>query len=82
MYAAILAAKDHINMETYIMDDDEVGQRFTQMLIEKQREGVQVNLIRDSAGTFTTPHDFFQKLKDNGVNVLEFNPLNPSISRK
>lgn len=30
MLAAILAAKDHINMETYILDDDEVGQRFAQ----------------------------------------------------
>ena len=28
MFAAILAARDHINMETYILDDDEVGQRF------------------------------------------------------
>ena len=28
MYTAILAARDHINLETYILDDDEVGQRF------------------------------------------------------
>ncbi len=26
MFAAIRAAKDHINLETYIFDDDEVGQ--------------------------------------------------------
>jgi cardiolipin synthase len=82
MYAAILEAKDHINMETYVMDDDEVGQRFAQVLIEKQQRGIQVNLIRDSAGTFNTPNVFFQKLTDSGVNVLEFNPLNPLISRK
>ena len=82
MYAAILEAKDHINMETYIMDDDDVGQRFAQVLLEKQKQGIQVNLIRDSAGTFNTPNEFFQKLKDSGINVLEFNPLNPLISRK
>ena len=28
MFAAILAARDHINIETYILEDDEVGQRF------------------------------------------------------
>jgi cardiolipin synthase len=82
MYTAILEAKDHVNMETYVMDDDEVGQRFAQVLIQKQQQGIQVNLIRDSAGTFNTPNAFFQKLTDSGISVLEFNPLNPLISRK
>ncbi|OGT04072.1 MAG: cardiolipin synthase [Gallionellales bacterium RBG_16_57_15] len=82
MYAAILAAQDHINMETYILDDDEVGQRFAQALISKQAQGVQVNLIRDSVGTLGTPPAFFRQLSDSGVQVLEFNPINPLLSRK
>jgi cardiolipin synthase len=82
MLAAMLGARDHINLETYILDDDEVGQRFAEVLIEKQRQGVQVNLIRDSAGTFGTPAAFFQQLTDNGIKVLEFNPLNPLVARK
>jgi len=82
MYAAILAAQDHINMETYILDDDEVGQRFAQALIAKQQQGVQVNLIRDSVGTLGTPATFFQQLTDSGVQVLEFNPINPAEVRK
>jgi cardiolipin synthase A/B len=77
MLAAILAAQDHINMETYILDDDEVGQRFAEALILKQQQGVQVNLIRDSAGTFGTPAAFFDRLTASGIRVLEFNPLNP-----
>ncbi|HJV68461.1 phospholipase D-like domain-containing protein [Ideonella sp.] len=82
MFGAIAAAHDHINMETYILDDDEVGQRFAQVLIDKQREGVQVHLIRDSVGTLGTPAAFFQRLSDSGVQVLEFNPLNPLVARK
>ena len=82
MYAAIMSARDHINMETYILDDDDVGQRFAQALIAKQGEGVQVNLIRDSVGTLGTPAPFFQQLTDSGVRVLEFNPINPLLSRK
>ncbi len=31
--------RDHINMETYILEDDEVGRRFADALIEKQRAG-------------------------------------------
>lgn len=82
MYAAILAAQDHINVETYILEDDEVGQRFAQALIDKQQQGVQVNLIRDSAGTFGTPVAFFKNMSDSGINVLEFNPVNPLMARK
>jgi cardiolipin synthase A/B len=82
MYAAILGAQDHINMETYILEDDEVGQRFAQALIDKQRQGVQVNLIRDSLGTFGTPAAYFERLADSGIRVLEFNPLNPLMARK
>jgi cardiolipin synthase len=82
MLAAIEAARDHINMETYILDDDEVGQRFAQALMAKQQQGVQVNLIRDSAGTRGTPQAFFDKLAATGIRVLEFNPLNPLVARK
>lgn len=82
MYAAILAARDHINLETYILDDDEVGQHFAQALIAKQQQGVQVNLIRDSVGTLDTPAAFFQHLSDSGIRVLEFNPINPLVTRK
>ena len=82
MYAAILAAQDHINMETYILDDDEVGQRFAKALIAKQQQGVQVNLIHDSVGTLNTPATFFKQLTDSGIQVLEFNPINPAEVRK
>ncbi|WP_169633162.1 cardiolipin synthase [Acidovorax sp. SRB_14] len=82
MLAAIEGARDHIHMETYIFDDDEVGQRFASALVAKQREGVQVNLIRDSVGTIRTPTDFFAQMADAGVRVLEFNPINPLMARK
>nr|WP_315187470.1 cardiolipin synthase [uncultured Albidiferax sp.] len=81
MFAAIAAAQDHINMETYILEDDAVGQQFAQALVAKQRQGVQVNLIRDSVGTLGTPAAFFQQLTDSGIQVLEFNPVNPLLAR-
>lgn len=82
MYAAIEAARDHINMETYILEDDEVGQRFAQILIDKQAKGVQVNLIRDSVGTLRTPSAFFKRLSDAGIKIVEFNPVNPIHAKK
>jgi cardiolipin synthase len=37
MQQAIQAARYHINMETYIMEDDEVGRQFADLLIAMQR---------------------------------------------
>lgn len=82
MFAAIENAKDHINMETFIIEDDEIGRHFAELLTSKQKSGVQVNLIYDSVGSISTPKEFFKPLKDSGVNVLEFNPINPLTARK
>jgi cardiolipin synthase len=81
MFATILAARDHINIETYILEDDEVGRRFADALIDKQRQGVQVNLIYDSVGTLNTPVEFFERLRDSGVHTLEFNPVDPTTAK-
>ncbi|HWH81947.1 MAG TPA: phospholipase D-like domain-containing protein [Burkholderiaceae bacterium] len=81
MFEVIGQARDHINMETYILEDDEVGQRFAAALIAKQRAGVQVNLIRDGVGTLHTPKEFFKQLGDAGIRVVEFNPVNPLTAK-
>lgn len=82
MLEAILDARKHINLETYILDDDDVGRRFAQALIDKRSQGVEVNLIRDSVGTWGTSAAFLQRLSDSGIRVLEFNPVNPLSVRK
>ena len=81
MLKAIRSAKDHINFETFILEDDEVGHRFADLLLQKQAEGVQVNLLYDSVGSMSTPTAFFQRLRDGGIQVREFNPINPSKMR-
>jgi len=77
MFAAIRNAKDHVNLETFIIEDDEVGQEFAKLLLEQQRRGVQVNMIYDSVGAIKTPRAYFDKLTEGGIQVLEFNPVNP-----
>ena len=77
MFKAIQNAKDHIHLETFIFEDDEVGRGFADLLLQKQSEGVQVNLIYDSVGCSKTPAAFFQRLRNGGVQTLAFNPVNP-----
>ncbi len=79
MFADIRNARDHINLETYIFDDDVAGRQFADLLLERQAAGVQVNIIHDSFGSITTPAAFFDRLRAGGVRVLEFNPLNPLL---
>ena len=76
MFKAIEKAKKHINLESYIIEDDVVGRKFADLLLQKRAEGVLVNLIYDSVGGINTPAAFFQRLRDGGIKVVEFNPLN------
>lgn len=82
MFVAIAAAKDHINVESFIIDDDEIGKQFADLLIERQTHGVQVNLLYDSIGALGTAATFFDQLTKAGVQVLEFNPVNPLKGKK
>ncbi|MBI3730236.1 MAG: cardiolipin synthase [Burkholderiales bacterium] len=81
MMTAIRKAKDHIHLETYIFDQDELGLEFARLLIEKQQAGVEVNIIYDSVGTIGTPQGFFDNMKAAGIHLLAFNPVNPAKLR-
>src|SRR5688572_114495 len=81
MFAAIRGARDHINLETFIFEDDEIGRQFADLLLEKQAQGVQVNVIYDSVGGLSTPAAFFERLRQGGIAVLEFNPINPLAAK-
>ncbi|MGA9031368.1 MAG: cardiolipin synthase [Sulfuricaulis sp.] len=82
MFAAIRKAKDHINLETYIFEDDDIGKQFANLLLERQAAGVRVNLIYDSVGCLNTPKVFFERLRAAGIHVLEYNPINPLSGNK
>jgi cardiolipin synthase len=77
MFSAIAQARDHVNLESYIIEDDVIGRQFSDLLLRTQARGVQVNVIYDSVGGFNTPKAFFEHLRRGGIAVLEFNPVNP-----
>ena len=79
MFKAVENARDHIHIETYTIEDieDKTGRKFADLLLQKQAEGLQVNLIYDSLGNYSTPVAFFERLSNGGIQVVEFNPKNP-----
>jgi cardiolipin synthase A/B len=83
MFRAVEHARDHIHLETFSMEDvdDGTGHKLADLLLQKQAAGVSVKVIYDSVGSFSTPAAFFQRLRDGGIQVAEFNPIDPSKAR-
>ena len=78
IFDAIRAARHHVNIEFYILEDVESdGVHLGDLLVEKAREGVAVNLIYDSHGSQETPAAFFDRLREAGIAVVEYTPLDP-----
>jgi cardiolipin synthase len=75
MLEAIARAASFVHLETYILADDEVGRLFSRALCERARAGVAVRVLFDSLGSIGLPSDYVRRLKDNGVEVIEFRPM-------
>ena len=74
---AIRSARTRIDMETYEFDDT-AGAEFADILLAAHGRGVEVNLIYDAWGAKDTKSALFERLRNGGVRVLEYNPLTPN----
>ena len=72
---AIASAKRYVYFETYIFRGDRTGQQFVDALAARAREGVQVRVLYDWAGSFATPSRVWRTLRDAGAEVRCFNPF-------
>ena len=77
---AIKSARHYIHLESYIFEDDEVGNALVDALINKVKQGVAVAVMVDAVGTLAVPQSFFDRLRNGGVQVVVFNPVNPILS--
>lgn len=75
---AIAGARDHVHLITYILSDDKVSRQYLRALAERSRAGVKVRLMFDAVGGRTVGEDFRQALKDAGIEVNVFGPLDPT----
>jgi cardiolipin synthase len=75
MFEAMSHAKDSINLEYYTFDDVRVGGRaLGDVLVDRLRHGVAVNVIYDAIGSNATPLAFLQRLAQAGAAITPFNP--------
>lgn len=81
LFEALENAKHHIHIEYYIFSKDDVGDRITDILLQKLSEGVEVKLIIDDWGSRKIK-DIPERLKTAGAEVFKFMPVQfPSLSQ-
>ena len=83
LLAAIHEAKSHIHLDMYIFVDDALGYLISDALIAKSREGVEVRVIYDDVGCWNVSHSFFERMREEGIEVVSFLPVRfPSFTSK
>jgi len=77
MIEAVESAREQVDVETYIFDPVGIGGELIEALERRARAGVRINLLYDSVGSLGTPREVFTRLEAIGMQVCEFNPVNP-----
>lgn len=68
----INGAKESIDVQLYIMSNDDVSGQVIDALLKKAKEGVQVRVVLDGFGSQTSNagyRDMFKRMRDGGINL-------------
>jgi cardiolipin synthase len=74
MLQAIADAKRTITFESYIFWSGDIGNRFTEALIERAQAGVKVHLLFDALGSGDIDDDWVKRMRAAGIEVEKYNP--------
>ncbi len=75
MKKAISEAKNSIHLESYIIENDKIGNEFKDLLLQKAAEGVEVRVIYDDVGSWSLSHSYIQSLKKGGAEIYPFSKV-------
>ncbi|MBN1838086.1 MAG: hypothetical protein JW820_19665 [Spirochaetales bacterium] len=74
----IRGAREHILIDSFLIVEDERGQRIMDLLEEKSQEGVRVCLITDSSSACLPGRTGVPYLAEIGLPAVEYNPMRGS----
>ncbi|MEJ1240328.1 cardiolipin synthase [Chryseolinea sp. T2] len=69
---ALEAAREHIHIEYYIYENDNIGRAIKEVLIRKAGEGVKIRFIYDDFGSRSIRHSIAKQLRAAGVETFPF----------
>lgn len=74
LFAAIEAARKHVHLLYYIIQDDSIGRKLLQLLVQKAKEGVEIRFLYDDIGSTSLSRTFWRPLIEAGGQVAAFFP--------
>jgi cardiolipin synthase A/B len=77
MLESIWNAREHIHLETFIFQPDDLGALFVEALTARAKTGVQVRLLYDAMGSLHLHGSFLRVLQEAGGHVSVFLPISP-----
>lgn len=72
LFRDIEAAQHHIHIEYYIYENDEIGNRLCDLLIQKVKEGVDIRFIYDDFGSRSIRKTLARKMREHGIDAHAF----------
>ncbi len=77
---ALKSAEKFILLEYFIIKEGYVWSTIKEILVSKVKEGVDVKLIYDDAGSKSLPYEFLEDCRALGIKAFAFNPLRPILA--
>lgn len=68
-------AKEIIHFQTYIFEEDEIGNQIAESLIRASNRGVKIYLLVDAYGSKNLSIDFIKKIEQGAIHFRFFSPL-------
>lgn len=68
-------AREHIHLEFYIIEDDQIGNKIKDILIRKAIAGVEVKVLYDDVGSWSLSRRYIREMTSAGIRVMNFMPV-------
>ncbi|MFO7817571.1 MAG: cardiolipin synthase [Thermodesulfobacteriota bacterium] len=81
IFNAMDSARSYILVQFFIVEDDQLGNKFKARLIQKARENVRVYFLYDEIGSHQLPKKYLQELRESGVDVIAFHTTKGRANR-
>lgn len=72
IFEGILAAKEYILVQFFIVNDDELGRELKDRLIQRAREGVRIYFLYDPVGCIKLPPSYTREMVKAGIETRPF----------
>lgn len=72
IFRHVEAAEEYVLVQFFIVKDDDLGNRFRELLERKSREGVRVYFVYDEIGSHSLPKRYVRSLRDAGVHIYDY----------